>query len=245
MKNSDFVKKYYQRSGTISRWWDPENLDPQKNILRPFKDIFVKEARDVIKESEGDFILDVGTGRGRLLNDLVNEGAKEIVALDLSREMLRFAKNACSDKDEINYICSDVENLCLDSNIFDVTISLQTLVHVPDAKKAINELSRVTKKGGKLIFDITNENISSILYYFNDRKNIVSFLKATLGFVALYFPYGPLKNIGGPWRQYSVDFISEIIENKKDLRIEKVFKYNKDKPLYTLFIIKKLEAYTT
>jgi ubiquinone/menaquinone biosynthesis C-methylase UbiE len=68
------------------------------------------------------------------------------VGIDNNPEAIAFAKKHFKAK----YVLGDVLNMPFSSNLFDVVTSFETIEHV-DAKKFLNEISRVLKKDGKLI----------------------------------------------------------------------------------------------
>ena len=61
--------------------------------------------------------------------------------------------NICLQKN-LNVICGDILNIPYQTNSFDFTICIAVIHHlstVEKRKKAIEELERVTKKGGKIL----------------------------------------------------------------------------------------------
>lgn len=240
MKNPRFVKGYYAASRTVSRWWHPESKDPKKNPFLPFRELFAKEAADAVVAAEprGKSILDAGTGDGRLIPRLAAMGAKAICGLDLSKELLVTAQARRLDRSKVQFLRGDVENLPFRDSVFEVALCIQTLVHVPRAQVAVSELTRVTIPGGRLLMDITNKNATSVFSYFKDFRSIFSLLNATLRFVALYLPYGPLKGMGGPWRQYSLKEI-EKIASECNLETLRQVRYGGKKAVYTLIAFRR------
>jgi ubiquinone/menaquinone biosynthesis C-methylase UbiE len=100
---------------------------------------------------EGDWILDVGTGTGILLPHLAESVGKEgkTFALDFSAEMLSVAKSKLTHR-AISFINSPVEKIPLKDEMFDRLICFGSFPHFEDKPKALQEMSRVLKKGGKL-----------------------------------------------------------------------------------------------
>ncbi len=247
MRNPLYVKEYYKRKGTISKWWHPESLDASKNPVRPFRDIYVREKEDVISiiEPEGKIILDAGAGDGRLTMELFKRGAKGVYALDISDEMLKIARKKMKKQsiyDNFGFVQGDIENLGFKENMFDVVVCIHTFVHLPSPSKAIYELAKIIKPGGKLILDITNRNFLYNVAYLRSIPNIISLFKATMGVIAIYFPIGPLRDSGGPFRGYSKEQFEDIIrKSTKNLKIQEVRTYEACKfPIFFLFIINRI-----
>ena len=92
------VKRVFLTS-KISSWWNPENFDAVRNPLLAFRDMYVKERRDIVeflkdKMFELSNILEVGCGSGRITLSVVKEFRRECrylnyVSIDISGEMLR------------------------------------------------------------------------------------------------------------------------------------------------------------
>jgi ubiquinone/menaquinone biosynthesis C-methylase UbiE len=100
---------------------------------------------------EGDFVLDVGTGTGVLLPYL--EGAAgiegKVAAIDFSLNMLKQAKGreAAGERTLIN---AGVMAIPFQSSRFDRVTCFSAFPHFPDKKKALDEMTRVLKKKGRL-----------------------------------------------------------------------------------------------
>jgi ubiquinone/menaquinone biosynthesis C-methylase UbiE len=100
---------------------------------------------------EGKCILDVGCGTGILLSYLL-EKVKEkgsVFALDFSWNMIFKAKKT-KQKSRIHFVNAEVEALPLKDHSFDYVTCLDTFAHITDQKKAVSEMGRALKKGGRL-----------------------------------------------------------------------------------------------
>lgn len=104
-----------------------------------------------------DTVLDVGTGTGvvalQLTKMLGTEG--RIHAIDLSEEMLATARGKAKRQGHlIEFSQMDAEELKFDGAKFDVVMSLFALLHFPDPSKALNEIHRVLRPGGRLVLAV-------------------------------------------------------------------------------------------
>jgi len=99
----------------------------------------------------GSTVLDVGSGTGVFLPFLLNKTGRngQIVALDYAEEMLKIA---CSKvfSQNIDCLCADITNIPLGEEIFDVIVCYSCFPHFQDKTKALAEMNRITKSGGKL-----------------------------------------------------------------------------------------------
>ncbi len=100
----------------------------------------------------GHHVLDLGSGAGNdcfVARAIVGEIGK-VTGLDFSEEMLSKARINAQKLGFANvvFVSGDIEDMPLDSNLFDVVISNCVLNLVPDKKKAFAEIFRVMKPGG-------------------------------------------------------------------------------------------------
>ena len=99
----------------------------------------------------GSTVLDVGTGTGVFIPFLLSKIGKngQIVALDFAEEMLRQAQAKGCNRN-IDYLHADVTNIPLGEEIFDIVICYSSFPHFPNKPRALTEMNRVIKTGGKL-----------------------------------------------------------------------------------------------
>jgi malonyl-CoA O-methyltransferase len=110
------------------------------------------EKLDYIKLSP-QLILDAGVGTGEAVTSLLRRYKKSrLVALDLSERMLSkaLAHGGLIRKPEL--VCADIEQLPFCANSFDLVFSSLTLQWCNDLPATIQELLRVLKPGGLLMF---------------------------------------------------------------------------------------------
>jgi ubiquinone/menaquinone biosynthesis C-methylase UbiE len=109
---------------------------------------------DLIKPNPGDLILDAGCGTGVFTVDLLHLGCT-IIGIDLSMPMLARAKQkACGYP--LRIVLADLLSLPFSENSFDKVISVTALEFIEDGRGAIDELFRVTKRGGSLVVATLN-----------------------------------------------------------------------------------------
>jgi len=100
----------------------------------------------------GSIVLDVGTGTGAFIPFLLREigGGGRIIALDFAEKMLRRAR-AKGSNGNIDYLCADVTNIPLGNEIFDIIVCYSSFPHFQDKPRALAEMNRVIKRGGRLL----------------------------------------------------------------------------------------------
>jgi len=131
----------------------------------------IKEINNIIKKKDSTKILDIATGRGMLLTELVQEfGSKiSLVAVDLSARVLKYDRLKCKElnpKARINFIACDATELPILKDSLDLSVSFFGIQNMGSLiPEGIKEGVRVSKKGlintGYIIKD-DNPKIPSI-----------------------------------------------------------------------------------
>ena len=103
-------------------------------------------------ETKTKNVLDFGCGTGNFTKKIINFNPKKIVAVDISEEAIKKAKNNPSlNKKNIEYRVENCEDLSLNSDSFDIAYGSGILHHL-NLNKSLSELKRILKKNGKIIF---------------------------------------------------------------------------------------------
>ena len=109
---------------------------------------------DQLKPKPGEIILDAGCGTGVFTIDILLSGS-QVVGLDISLPMLIQAVKKLKGL-PFQMILADILNLPFPGNSFDKVISVTALEFIEDAKGAVEELFRVTQKGGSIVVATLN-----------------------------------------------------------------------------------------
>ncbi|WP_281544379.1 malonyl-ACP O-methyltransferase BioC [Grimontia sp. SpTr1] len=104
---------------------------------------------DMNTDWQGKTVLDLGCGTGYFTKQILEQGAN-MIALDLSDKMLEQARSRCGDC--VDYVSADAEALPLADNSVDIAFSSLALQWCHDLSVPLNELKRVVKPGGKILF---------------------------------------------------------------------------------------------
>jgi ubiquinone/menaquinone biosynthesis C-methylase UbiE/DNA-binding transcriptional ArsR family regulator len=105
-------------------------------------------------------IVDVGCGTGSLTFELARF-AEKAIGVDLSTEMLRRARELAKEKRarNVEFRMGDALKLPLKSQQVDAAFCVMVLHFLPEPQRAIQELCRVTRAGGRVILvDLVRHN---------------------------------------------------------------------------------------
>ena len=146
-----------KRPSEYNAWHNTQKIDLELNT--PWHEFIISQLQNI--NLQGKKILEIGCGRGGFACWLASKYAKvytEFVAADFSKSAVDIGKSYALDAniDGINWSIKDIMQIDLPSDYFDIVISCETIEHVPDPFKAINELHRVTKKGGVVLLTTPN-----------------------------------------------------------------------------------------
>jgi len=102
----------------------------------------------LLKPKSDEFILDAGCGTGIFTLDSLSLGT-HVIGVDLSLPMLSRAAQKTGGY-HFEAVLADISSLPFQENAFDKVLSVTALEFIEDAKGAMEELFRVTKKGGRI-----------------------------------------------------------------------------------------------
>ncbi|BAV94846.1 bifunctional demethylmenaquinone methyltransferase/2-methoxy-6-polyprenyl-1,4-benzoquinol methylase UbiE [Ichthyobacterium seriolicida] len=134
----------------ISHRYDFLNHFLSAGIDRRWRDKVV----DIVKTHNPKNILDIATGTGDLAISLSSTSAQEIIGLDISKGMLKIARDKVSKKKlekKISFIQGDSEQLPFGDNTFDVITVAFGVRNFENIQKGMQEIYRVLKPKGLLV----------------------------------------------------------------------------------------------
>jgi arsenite methyltransferase len=104
----------------------------------------------------GERVLDLGCGSGwatRLLARIVADGPEgfgQVIGVDVSDEMIRLARAASKDFENVMYVWGSAMQIPWEENFFDKMLSVESFYYYPDQDRALAELFRVMAPKGRL-----------------------------------------------------------------------------------------------
>ena len=110
------------------------------------------QRKKVVPLAEGK-VLEVGIGSGLNLPFYDKAKIDEIWGLDPSEELSEMAKQVADEESmEVKFISSGAEDIPLPDNYFDCVLVTYTMCTIPEVQRANQEIRRVLKENGKMIF---------------------------------------------------------------------------------------------
>ncbi|MBI4919368.1 class I SAM-dependent methyltransferase [archaeon] len=142
-----------------------------KNIIHQDKkayDILAKLYKTKVKSAEHDHrfiekflsllepkqeILDMGAGTGELSYEMVKKHLLKVTAIDLSKKMVRMAKNHYP---ELNIQQMDMRDLKFSPKSFNAVFVNYSLIHIPEPEviKVLKQIHKVLKPKGYVYFSL-------------------------------------------------------------------------------------------
>jgi 2-polyprenyl-3-methyl-5-hydroxy-6-metoxy-1,4-benzoquinol methylase len=138
-------------------WHDQHEVDaaadaPWHMMIRKH----IVPARDLTNKS----VLEIGCGRGGFSCWLAEhpDGPTQVVAADFSQRAIEkaVAHARLRSIGKITWAVQDIQAIDYPANTFDTVFSCETIEHVLDPAKAVKELARVLRPGGKLFLTTPN-----------------------------------------------------------------------------------------
>jgi ubiquinone/menaquinone biosynthesis C-methylase UbiE len=110
------------------------------------------QRKKVVPLAEGK-ILEVGIGSGLNLPFYEKSKIEEIWGIDPSEELNSMAKKVAIEEDmNVKFITSSAEDIPFPNNYFDTVLITYTMCTIPSVLQANEEIKRVLKSSGKMIF---------------------------------------------------------------------------------------------
>jgi ubiquinone/menaquinone biosynthesis C-methylase UbiE len=156
--SGSWASEYFQREGTVGTWWDPLS-----DSDADFRNWFLDQLADVVAltRPDGKKVLDAAVGRGRATLAMAEVGARSVVALDISPEMLSIATSnleSAQKSDIASFVQGDRHRMPFDDESFEIVLLLEVLLHVSDPDLVLHECHRVLVPDGVLLVTTNGAN---------------------------------------------------------------------------------------
>ena len=117
--------------------------------------------RDRVLDNAGlgpdDVLLDAGCGDGLIAFGALERGAAKVILSDVSAELLDVCREIAAGDPRCEFVLGSVDELPLPDESVDVATTRSVLIYVEDKLRALRELHRVLRPGGRLsIFEPIN-----------------------------------------------------------------------------------------
>jgi len=108
----------------------------------------LQDVKSKVGDYSGNIILDAGCGTGNLKQYINNA---YYIGLDISREMLRKARQKFSKSENCDFILGDAQYLPLKDSCTDAIVSINVLYQLSVPEKFLEDSNRVLKEDGSLV----------------------------------------------------------------------------------------------
>jgi arsenite methyltransferase len=137
-----------------------------------------RHVREALAAAPGERILDVGCGPGFYVRELLEEigSAGSIVAVDTSPDMLALARRRGEGHGNVTFREGSADALPVDDGRFDAALCVQVMEYVPDPDKALGEIHRALRPGGRAV--IWDVDWATVWWHSNDPDRMRRVLQA-------------------------------------------------------------------
>lgn len=161
----EYVKEVFTE---IASDYDHMNNTMSMGMIQGWHEFMMKKAGDLTSKK----CLDVGTGTGEIAFLLAKNAGKdgEVYGVDITPKMLEYAEMKMKDivlPTPVIFEEGNALDLRFDDNTFDIVTSGYMLRNVTDVQKAIDEMYRVLKPGGKaVVAELSKPNNRVIRFFY-------------------------------------------------------------------------------
>ena len=99
---------------------------------------------------ETDSVLECACGTGAITEEIAKK-CRQVLATDFAEKMLKRASKKCRKYRNVSFRQEDITDIKSVDNSFDKVVAGNVIHLLPEPEKALNELLRVVKPGGKVI----------------------------------------------------------------------------------------------
>ena len=133
---------------------------------------------DALQFRSGERVLDIGTGPGFLAAEMAEAVGPtgQIHGVDMSEPMLEMARKRCAGKSWVTFQPDAATDLPSDDATFDAALSVQVYEYIADVTKALSEMYRVIRPGGRAA--IVSTDWDAIAWHASDGARMSRILGA-------------------------------------------------------------------
>jgi SAM-dependent methyltransferase len=136
-----------------------ERINPADPIWNRVIAEHIQRYRFAARFVSGMRVLDAGCGVGYGSKLLIDSGAAEVLAVDISREALDIAEKSFGNE-RLKFLCGDCETLTGVSGTFDVIVALEALEHFREDRRFLSRAADLLAEDGVLIVSTPNRSFA-------------------------------------------------------------------------------------
>ena len=141
---------------------------------------------------ESDSVLECACGTGAITEEIAKK-AQKVLATDFAEGMLKRASRKCRKYGNVSFRQEDITDIKSSEGSFDKAVAGNVIHLLPEPGKALNELLRVVKPGGKVII-----------------PTYINMSKRSSGFAVKF-----IEKLGADFkRQFEIDSYKQFFEDK-------------------------------
>ena len=209
----------------------PQNIYDNEKFYKDYRDmrekglnanelIEIPIMKDMLPDLKGKRILDLGCGNGGMSKYFIEKGAKSVLAIDLSSNMINEAKEK-NNAENITYVVLGMEDISKIVGKFDIVFSSLAFHYVKDYDKLVKDIYNLLDDNGILIYS-QEHPIATASKYHKEMKSYIFLDEKRYYVVSNYNENGERKmfwNVDGVIK-YHRNFsyiINTLIQNKYNL----------------------------
>lgn len=163
MFKDDTIKDYWEKSTPMSFGPEKWSYEKKRHFRYSLQDYMLNVFG--FDEFAGKSVLEIGCGSGIDSLEFARHGAK-VAAVDFTENAVKLTEELAKEAGlTVNVAKGDAKKLNFADNYFDCVYSYGVLHHIPDIEKALEEIHRVLKPGGKVMAMLYNRD--SLLYAYS------------------------------------------------------------------------------
>jgi ubiquinone/menaquinone biosynthesis C-methylase UbiE len=116
--------------------------------------------KSLISSLEGKSVLDLGCGDGGFAKYCIDNGATNVVGVDISSNMINQARVE-NKHENIKYLCMSIEDLDLPNENYDLIISSLAIHYIDDYPALLMKVNGLLQKNGEFIFSMEHPIVTA------------------------------------------------------------------------------------
>jgi sterol 24-C-methyltransferase len=183
------VKDYYAvlnlvgSLGCVEKMYIPPMIDPKKSIAQN-QELFEKRMMADLNIKQGDKVLDIGCGRGRVAAHVARVTKAKVTGINIQEDQLKHGRQFAKEKrleDLLEFQKGDLNDIPFPfpDETFNAIYHIQVFSYSKDLYKLMEELYRILKPGGRvsscdwLTLDAYDPNNKEHVYIVNRIKPLL------------------------------------------------------------------------